>query len=62
LLFAQTDGVLAQLDAPLAVLPRWVRTTSESAFFGLAALSLEEEFFAFTTAKFANGADISSHE
>ena len=54
LLLAQTQAVLAQLDAGLAVLAWRVRTTGHRTLFSEAALALQIEFSAFATAQLAN--------
>src|SRR5450432_964376 len=54
LLLAQTEPVLAQLDARLTVLAWRVRTTGHCTLFSEAALALQIEFSAFATAQLAN--------
>src|SRR5690606_1298907 len=58
LLLTQTEAVLAELDATLAVLSGRVRTPRHGALLGEAALPLQVELAAFATAELANGSKI----
>src|SRR3954454_17547620 len=61
LLLAQLDPVLGLLRATTAVVAGRVGAALDAALVGQAALTLEEELLAFTTALLALGAGISSH-
>src|SRR4051794_2103281 len=61
LLLAQLDPVLGLLLATTAVVAGRVGAALDAALVGQAALALEEELLAFTTALLALGAGISSH-
>ena len=61
LLLTQTEAVLGELDAGLAVLPRRVRATRDAALLGVAALALEIELDAFAATQLADGTDVTSH-
>jgi hypothetical protein len=61
LLLTETDGVLGELDAPLAMLTRRVLPARDRALLAVAALSFEEELRPFATAKATDGTNVSSH-
>src|SRR5690606_35649111 len=61
LLLAQTEAVLAELGARLAVLARRIGAARHRALVGEATLSLQIELVAVATADLANGTEVASH-
>src|SRR6185436_14402287 len=61
LLLAETHGVLAELDAALAMLARRVRPARVRALVAVAALPFEEELHVFAPAQLADRSRISRH-
>src|SRR4029079_17876079 len=61
LLLAQLEQVLALLDAPAAMLARRIAAPLDGAFLGEAALALQDELDALTTAHAALGPEIAGH-